>query len=150
MQDALADAGIVAKAILTTVEPEQDLHSLLIAIAALLPDGDLRAHVRWALKPQLMDAHEQAVYGREMCWTGDAVRRGANRRNRLAIFDEAPEALLRGSRAFEALWDASDPVPIHLLDLRAVERRVAAETRPEDASLAVTPRSVEGWPLLRN
>ncbi len=150
MQDALAEAGIVAKVILSTIEREQDLHPLLVALAALLPDGNLNAHVRWARKPQLLDAHEQAVYGREMCWTGDAVRRGANRRNRLAFFDDTPEALLCGSRAFEALWAASDLVPIHLLDIHAAERGVAADTSPGDASLAVASRSVEGWPLLRN
>ena len=150
MRDVLADAGILAKVILSTVEPDQELHSLLLALAALLPDGNLNAHVRWARKPQLLDAHEQAVYGREMCWTGDAVRRGANRRNRLAFFEDTPEALLHGSRAFEALWAASDLVPIHLLDIHAAERGVAADTSPGDASLAVASRSVEGWPLLRN
>ena len=150
MQNALAGAGVTAKAILATIEPEKDLNSFLLSLASLLPDGNLQAHLRWARNPQLLDAHEQAVYGREMCWTGDAFRRGANRRNRLAFFDNTPEALLRGSRAFEALWSASDLVPTHLADFQAAEGRIAADASASDASPALAPRSVEGWPLLRN
>lgn len=149
-QDALAAAGVSVKAILTNVDPEQELHALFATLSALLPKGDLDAHVRWARNPRLMDAHEQAVYGPELCWTGDAVRRDADKRNRLVLFEDAPEALVRGAHAFKALWGASEPVPAHLLNIHAADQSVSAAANAKDAPLAAKDRPVEGWPLLRH
>lgn len=149
-RDALAAAGVTVKIILTKVDPEPDLHALFAALSALLPDADLDDHVRWARDPRLMDAHEQAVYGPELCWTGDAVRRDADKRNRLVLFDNAPAALLRGAHAFKALWAASDRIPAHLLNIHAAAGSLAAEACAKDAPLAAVDRPVEGWPLLRH
>jgi len=149
-KDTLAAAGITVKAILTKVDPEQDLHAFFASLSALTPEPNLEAHVRWARNPRLMDAHEQAVYGPELCWTGDAVRRDADKRNRLVLFESGPDAVLRGLQAFKALWGASEPVPAHLLDIRATEDQPNAETCTKNASLAALAPPAEGWPLLRH
>ena len=148
--EQLAASGVAVKAILIMIEPEQELHTFFSALTALLPDGDLGSHIRWARNPRLMDAHEQAVYGPDLCWTGDAVRREADKRNRLVLFDEAPDALRRGAHAFKALWAATDPVPARLLNIHDPDGPVSAETCRKNAPLADVARPVEGWPLLRH
>lgn len=150
MKDTLAAAGIRAKAVLTKVDPEQELHGLFTVLAALSPDTELGALVRWARNPRLTDAHEQAVYGPELCWTGDAVRRDADKRNALALFETGPDAIIRGAHAFKALWAASEPVPGHLLDIRAAARRLNAAACAEDAPPTALTPPAEGWPLLRH
>jgi len=149
-QDALAASGVAVKAILTKVDPEQDLHAFFASLSALVPEPNLEAHVRWARNPRLMDAHEQAVYGRELCWTGDAVRRDADKRNRLVLFETCPDAVLRSLHAFKALWAASEPVPARLLDSRAGDDRPNAEAGTKNAPLAALVPPAEGWPLLRH
>lgn len=149
-QDPLAAAGIVVKAILTKVDPDQDLHTFFASLAALAPGGALEPHVRWARNPRLVDAHEQAVYGPELCWTGDAVRRDADKRNRLILFETGADPVLRGTQAFRALWSASEPVPAHLLDIRAADGSSSSEGCSKDAPLAALAPPAEGWPLLRH
>ena len=52
------------------------------------------------------------TYGETMCWSGDAMRRDADKRNALTLFDEKlPERCRLGRLAFEALWAASSLVP---------------------------------------
>ncbi|MDJ0512973.1 MAG: hypothetical protein QNJ62_05985 [Methyloceanibacter sp.] len=150
MQAPLAAAGISVKAILTKIEPDKELYSLLTTLTALAPSGGLKAHVRWARDPRLADAHEQAIYGEELCWTGDAVRRDADRRNRLVLFENAPDAFLRGTHAFRALWAACDLVPAHLLDIQAADGLASAEAHEDGAPVRAAARHAEGWPLLRH
>ncbi|MEM8573693.1 MAG: hypothetical protein AAGF48_03565 [Pseudomonadota bacterium] len=146
----LVAAGVSVKAILTKIEPEQELHSLLATLAALAPNGALDAHVRWARNPRLADAHEQAAYGEELCWTGDAVRRDADRRNRLVLFESAPDAFLRAAHAFRALWEACDPLPAHLLDIPAADGLASMDAHGNCAPVRAAARPAEGWPLLRH
>jgi hypothetical protein len=150
VQEALAAAGVTVKVILTKVDPEQDLHSLFATLSALMPGDDLDAHIRWARNPRLMDAHEQAVYGPELCWTGDAIRRDADKRNRLVLFEDAPEAILRGAHGFKALWAVSEPVPGRLLNVHAAGDVLSAAALKKDAPQTALDRHVEGWPLLRH
>lgn len=150
VQEALAAAGVTVKVILTKVDPEQELHELIGTLSALMPEDDLDAHVRWARNPRLMDAHEQAVYGPELCWTGDAVRRDADKRNRLVLFEDAPEAIVRGAHAFKALWAVSEPVPGHLLNVHAAGDVLSAGAHTKDTPQTTPDRHVEGWPLLRH
>ena len=68
--------------------------------------------IRWARNPRLLDAHEQVTYGDIMCWSGDAMRRDADKRNALTLFDEsAGDAVRHGRLAFEALWTSCALVP---------------------------------------
>lgn len=149
-KEILAAAGIRARAVLTKANPEQQLHSFFGVLAALSPDAELGELVRWARHPRLMDAHEQAVYGPELCWTGDAMRRDADKRNALALFETGPDAIIRGSHAFKALWAASEPLPGHLLHVRASARGPRAESCATDAPPTAMTPPAEGWPLLRH
>ncbi|WP_141701354.1 hypothetical protein [Methyloceanibacter marginalis] len=87
MKDTLAEAGIQARVLLAKLEPEQDLRQLYAALTTLSPEADSAALIRWARNPRLLDAHEQAVYGHDMCWSGDAMRRDADKRNALALME---------------------------------------------------------------
>ena len=149
-RETLAAAGIRARAVLTKANPEQQLHSFFGVLAALSPDTELGGLVRWARHPRLMDAHEQAVYGPELCWTGDAMRRDADKRNALALFETGPDAIIRGSHAFKALWAASEPLPDHLLDIPASADRPCADSCAKDAPPSTRTPPTEGWPLLRH
>jgi len=101
MKDVLCDAGIRAQAILAKLEPQDDLQQLFAALSDLSPDANATTLIRWARNPRLREAHEQVTYGAEMCWSGDAMRRDADTRNPLVLFEtDAPEAALRARRRF--------------------------------------------------
>lgn len=150
MKDALADAGITARVILAKLEPEQDLHRLYATLTALSPEADSAALIRWARNPRLLDAHEQAAYGHDICWSGDAMRRDADKRNALALLETAPEAALRAAHAFKALWAASVPAPARLLDVRGTAKPSGAYEQPTRAPVAALKRPAQGWPLVRH
>ncbi len=122
MKDELLGAAIGAKAILAKLEPAEDLRELFASLSELAPRGQSGELIRWARNPCLLDAHEQVTYGDIMCWSGDPMRRDADKRNALAMFDEGSSVRVRHSQlAFDALWALSSAVP---------ERRFA---RPDDA-----------------
>ena len=88
MKDELLGAAIGAKAILAKLEPAEDLRELFASLSELAPRGQSGELIRWARNPCLLDAHEQVTYGDIMCWSGDPMRRDADKRNALAMFDE--------------------------------------------------------------
>ena len=88
MTDTLRRAGAGARAILARLEPEEDLRRLISSLSELSPSEPAQALIRWARNPRLLDAHEQATYGEDMCSSGDAMRRESDRRNVLALFNE--------------------------------------------------------------
>ena len=113
MQDALQHARVRARVILAKLEPEDDLRQLFASLAALAPNEAETALIRWACNQRLLDAHEQVTYGKAMCWSGDAMRRDADKRNPLVLLDlDAPDAARRGQLAFKAMWRASADVPV--------------------------------------
>lgn len=150
MKDALAEAGITARVILAKLEPEQDLHQLYATLTTLSPEADSAALIRWARNPRLLDAHEQAAYGDDMCWSGDAMRRDADKRNALALLETAPEVALRAAMAFKALWAASVPAPARLLDARGTAKPSGAYEQTTGAPVAALKRPAQGWPLVRH
>lgn len=151
MKDTLSEAGVRAKVILATLAPERDLWKLFATLSALSPETDGTALIRWARNPRLLDAHEQVVYGRDMCWSGDAIRRDADKRNPLALFEMGdPDAVLRAARAFEALWAASVPAPAHLLEARETSKPSAAYAQAVDAPVTALKAPAQGWPLVRH
>jgi hypothetical protein len=80
-------------------------------------DDNAAASVRWAKNPSLLDAHEQLTLGTRMCWTGDCMRRSADRRNALDLFEENSLGSVHlGELAFSSMWTASKPLPGELLD----------------------------------
>lgn len=153
MTGALQRIGVRARVILARIESDDELRKLfagLSAMAPLTPDQEL---IRWVRDPRLLDAHEQVTYGDALCWSGDAMRRDADRRNALTLFEEdAPDALRFARRAFEALWNASSPVPRRRLIGPENARPSAAYEQTAEPPVAVSPRrpGPQGWPLIRH
>jgi hypothetical protein len=151
--EQLARVGASAKVVLAKLEPEEDLRQLFASLCRLGPCEPAQELVRWARNPRLLDAHEQVTYGTSMCWSGDAMRRDADRRNGLTQFDEAaPQAARLGRLAFEALWAASAMVPERCLLGPSAARPSGAYQPAADPGVAVSPLrpSLQGWPLVRH
>jgi hypothetical protein len=153
MKGALRNAGVRAKVILARLEPEDDLKQLFASLSELAPHEPPPELIRWARNPRLLDAHEQVTYGEAMCWSGDALRRDADRRNALSLFDEeAPDTVRLGRLAFRALWAASSLVPEQRLLGSATARPSGAYEQDSETAVAVStlrPR-LQGWPLIRH
>jgi hypothetical protein len=150
MTGALERKGLRARALLAKIEPDDDLKKLFAALAALAPHAPAHELIRWARNPRLLEAHEQVTYGETMCWSGDAMRRDADRRNALTLFDEeAPEAVRLGRLAFEALWTASSLVPKGRLTGPETARPSGAYEQPTVAVSPLRP-GPQGWPLIRH
>ena len=153
MKGALQRAGVSAKVILAKLEPEGDLKQLFASLSELAPQEPASELIRWARNPRLLDAHEQVTYGETMCWSGDAMRRDADRRNALTLFDEeAPDTVRLGRLAFEALWAASSLVPERRLLGPATARPAGAYEQASETAVAVSTLrpSLQGWPLVRH
>jgi hypothetical protein len=122
----------------------------LVSLTHLAPRQQPSQLIRWARNPRLLDAHEQVTYGDTISWSGDAMRRDADRRNALTLFGEAtPDMVRLGRIAFEALWAASSLVPErHLIGRSAPKPSGAYEQAPVAAS-PLRP-SIQGWPLVRH
>jgi len=150
MKGALERAGVRAKVILAKLEPEDELRQLFTALSELASQEAASGLIRWARDPRLLDAHEQVTYGEAMCWSGDAMRRDADKRNALTLFDEeAPDTVRLGRLAFEALWAVSSLVPERRLTGPAMPRPSGAYELTQAPVTALRPR-VQGWPLVRH
>jgi hypothetical protein len=152
MKDELERAGVIAKVVLAKIEPEGELRELFTSLTQLAPRQEPSQLIRWARNPRLLDAHEQVTYGDAICWSGDAMRRDADKRNTLTLFDEAtPETARLGRLSFEALWAASSLVPERYLIGRFVERPSGAYEQTQ-ARVAVSPLrpNIQAWPLVRH
>jgi hypothetical protein len=147
MKDELVSARVSAKAILAKLEPQDDLKQLFASLSELAPEAPSRELIRWARNPRLLEAHEQVTYGAGLCWSGDAMRRDADKRNALALFDADPGAAQLGRLAFTALWRASAPVPERHLVARPVVRPSGAYER---APVTALRPNLQGWPLVRH
>jgi hypothetical protein len=153
MKGALQRVGVSAKVILAKIEPEEDLRQLFASLSELAPQEPAPELIRWARNPRLLEAHEQVTYGEAMCWSGDAMRRDADKRNALTLFDEeAPGTVRPGQLAFQALWAASSLVPERRLLGPATARPSGAYQPDREAPAAVSPLrpSLQGWPLVRH
>ena len=153
MSEEFARAGASAKVVLASLEPEDELPHLFESLCRLSPCEPDKELVRWARNPRLRDAHEQVTYGSSMCWSGDSMRRDADRRNTLTMFDEgAPQIARLGRLAFEALWAASATVPERRL-LRPGATRPSGTYQPvagaDMPASSLRPR-LQGWPLVRH
>ena len=153
MKGALQRAGVSAKVILAKLEPGDDLKQLFASLSELAPQEPASELIRWARNPRLLDAHEQVTYGETMCWSGDAMRRDADRRNALTLFDEeAPDTVRLGRLAFGALWAVSALVPERRLLGPATARPAGAYEQASETAVAVSTLrpSLQGWPLVRH
>jgi len=154
MSQDLARAGIAAKVVVANLEPEEDLRQLFTSLSELCPRESAKELIRWARNPRLLDAHEQVTFGASMCWSGDAMRREADKRNALSLFDDAGPGTVRLAQlAFEALWSASTVVAERrLLGPAMAKPSGAYEADAESHVTAVSPLrlSLQGWPLVRH
>jgi hypothetical protein len=152
MKDELLDARIRAKVILAKLEPEEALRQLFAALRDLAPNTPANELIRWAKNPKLAEAHEQVTCGHSLCWSGDAMRRDASKRNGLALFDEyCPEAMQRTTRAFQALWAASIPVPAARLSGSSPNRPLGAYESLRESVVPPSLRAaIQSWPLIRH
>ena len=153
MKGALQHAGLRAKVILARLDPEDELRQLCAGLSDLAPQVPALELIRWARNPRLLDAHEQVIYGASMCWSGDAMRREADRRNALTLFDEeAPDKARLGRLAFAALWTASSPVPERYLNGSFPARPYGAYEQAVEPPVSVSPSAPgpQGWPLVRH
>ena len=150
VKGALQISGVRVKVILANLDPEDELRKLFTAISELAPNAGVGELLRWARNPRLLDAHEQVTYGEAMCWSGDAMRRDADRRNALTVFDEqAPDTVRLGRLAFEALWTASSLVPERRLTGPLTARPSGTYERDQALVMPLRP-SLQGWPLVRH
>ena len=150
MKDNLAKAGIQARLILAMLEPERDLGQLFDILRGLAPEADGGSLIRWARNPRLWDAHEQVTYGLDTCWSGDPMRRDADKRNALALFETAPDTAFHAACAFKALWSISVPVPTHLLEIGASAKPGCACGQTANSPVAAPKPLMEVWPLVRH
>ncbi|MBM3544875.1 MAG: hypothetical protein FJX44_10320 [Alphaproteobacteria bacterium] len=151
-KDELARAGVTAKAILAKLEPETELRQLYAVLSSLSPHEPATMLIRYARNPRLHDAHEQTTYGDSMCWSGDAMRRDADKRNSLSLFHEDdPDRTLLACHSFAALWMAATPVPARHLSGDIAHRPLGEYERPPNTPVAIAPfPGPQGWPLIRH
>jgi hypothetical protein len=149
-KDDLVRAGARAKAILASIEPEEELRQFFASLSELSPREPSQQLIRWARNPRLLDAHEQVTYGESMCWSGDAMRRDADKRNALTLFHEAaPDTVRLGRLAFAALWETASPISERRLLGRLAAKPSGAYEQAVDAVSPLRP-SLQGWPLVRH
>jgi hypothetical protein len=150
----LAAAGIAARLVLAKLEPDPELRQLYRSLSELRPNQPAKDLLRWARNPRLLDAHEQVTYGASMCWSGDVMRREADKRNALNLFEpQAPGSARLGHLAFEAFWSAATIVAERRLSGTATAKPCGAYEdttgRGVTAVSALRP-SLQGWPLVRH
>ena len=153
MKGALERAGVRARVILAHIAPEDELRELFADLSALSPREPAHELIRWARNPRLLDAHEQVTYGDIMCWSGDAMRRDADKRNALTLFDEsAGDAVRHGRLAFEALWTSCALVPKGRLMGPHTTLPDGAFEQADEPPVGVAPLrpGPQGWPLVRH
>lgn len=69
-------------------------------------------HIRWVKNACLLEAHEQLILGRSMCWSGDTMKHARSVRDSFELFeDDCPATARLGRLAFDALWAASVRIP---------------------------------------
>lgn len=68
--------------------------------------------IRWARRPNLVDAHEQFTLNNECTWSGESMRRDVSSRFGFYLFEDAcKETAIIAERSFQALWRVSEPIP---------------------------------------
>jgi hypothetical protein len=152
MKGALQRLGATARVILAKLEPEDDLKQLFAALSAVAPQVPAHDLIRWARNSRFLEAHEQVTYGEAICWSGDAMRREADKRNALVLVEEGSDAVRLGRLAFTALWEGSSAVPMRRLIGPASVRPSGAYEQYPDPSVdpAALRPSLQSWPLVRH
>jgi hypothetical protein len=102
-----AAAGCKVRMILARAD-RPGLADTLVAVNAAALDCE----VRRAGNPRLIEAHEQLVLGRRVCWTGDSMRRDPAICDAYESFvEDCPKVAAAARATFERLWGDGEPVP---------------------------------------
>ncbi|SRR5581483_11545434 len=104
LSEEIAAAGLSVRMILAQVErgplPEDWGRSI-----------NFTYELRWAKHPRLIEAHEQLVFGPEVCWIGDCMRRDPAKCDAYESFiEDCGEAAGCAAVSFERLWHACQPL----------------------------------------
>lgn len=132
----LRAAEVNVRVILANLEPEAALGEVKQALTLMNAGHDDDEFARWAKNAALLDAHEQVTLGTHMCWSGDAMRRDAGKRDSLDLFEsDAPHTVRLGLLAFDAIWAVSVAIPgLRKADAPA-RRPLASQARPASTEL---------------
>ncbi|MCP4937343.1 MAG: hypothetical protein GY927_24820 [bacterium] len=110
--NTFVDLGIEVRVIFASIEPASVFADFVEMAGMYNGQNCLDTSLRWAKNPALLDAHEQLVLGMDHCWSGDAMRRAADVRFSLDLFESAgANAVELGRAAFIGLWSASANIP---------------------------------------
>jgi hypothetical protein len=121
--------GVVVQGIFARLGPSELMGPFLAAMRRVNGEAGVARALRWASNPSLLDAHEQLTLGQRMCWTGDSMRRSADARNALDLFEDNSLGSVRlADLAFIAMWSACKPLPGELLDEHGVTGDGMAES----------------------
>ena len=133
----LSARQVAVQAIFSDVDPERALRLAWETIGEL---SEGRAHcdlVKWASSPGILEAHEQLILGREMCWLGDAMRREPGRRDGFDIFEtDAAQKCAIAIKSFDALWRFASDVPGWMLREPEQRRSSGSLAGPDPRALA--------------
>ena len=149
----LSRAHITAKVVVTKIEPEDVLRHLYVCLSELSPGTPAKQLIRWARNPRLLDAHEQVTCGASLCWSGDSMRRDADKRNALSLFEDESGGMVRlGQVAFKALWSVSATITERRLIGPALPKPSGAYEPDAEtiATVSALRQGLQGWPLLRH
>ena len=129
----MSDDEINLEIIFAQLEPT-DLLSNWFDLVADESSSAPRPKIRWAKTPSLMDAHEQLVLGTAMSWSGDSMRREPSKRDAFELFrSDCAQSARYGSRAFQSIWEVSQPVPVRLSKSLAKNPDCDLEQDPQQA-----------------
>ncbi len=110
--DRFGALGVELRVIFANIEPAPVFAGFVEMASMHNGQNCLEGTLRWAKNPALLDAHEQLVLGTRHCWSGDVMRRSADVRFSLDLFErEAGDAVGLGQMAFDGLWSASNTIP---------------------------------------
>lgn len=136
MQENLSARQVCVQVVFSDVDPERALRSCWEVISDLSKEREHGELIRWASSRGILEAHEQMILGRHMCWLGDAMRREPGRRDGFDLFEmDAPHTCKLGVQSFAALWKFAKPVPNWLL-------REASESRSNATFAGSDPRAL--------
>lgn len=137
LADDLAARRVTVRAVFSDVDPERALHTAWDVISDLSQGREHSDLIRWASSPGILEAHEQMVLGRKMCWLGDAMRREPGRCDGFDLFDtDAPEKCSLSIRSFAAMWNFATPLPSWMLREAEERRANASFAGPDPRALA--------------
>jgi hypothetical protein len=108
---------ISVQVVFAKLAPVDQLVQLSAALQLVDPRNPAAGNIRFIRNSALLDAHEQLVLGRQLCWTGDMLRRCDEHRNGLDIVEDGLAGPIRlAELSFNAIWSVAKPVPARALN----------------------------------